>query len=312
MMHTSGSLISVAAICTFWLMPLLRRSILHERPAADRFFGATPPHAGARGPRQSLQRAEIGHHVDDGELRVQPSLFREIAEAIEIVAGPRMPERQDAPFVWPDDVHQDSHQRALAGPVRTEQAEDLTLLDVEGDALERGRLPVALGQVLEGNDGHGRNAILCDRDRCAAIVAADILSAIVSLMLEPGETVGHFQILKQLGAGGMGVVYLAEDLQLGRRLALKVLTAERDPVAVRRFLREAQAASALDHPNIATVFEVVETHSPPFIAMAYCPGETLRDRILRGPLSLNETCAIIEQIALALDCAHASGVVPGI
>ena len=128
-------------------------------------------------------------------------------------------------------------------------------------------------------------------------------------MLEPGETVGHFQILKQLGAGGMGVVYLAEDLQLGRRVALKVLTAERDPVAVRRFLREAQAASALDHPNIATVFEVVETHSPPFIAMAYCPGETLRDRILRGPLSLNETCAIIEQIALALDCAHASGVV---
>ena len=128
-------------------------------------------------------------------------------------------------------------------------------------------------------------------------------------MLEPSETVGHFQILKQLGAGGMGVVYLAEDLQLGRRVALKVLTAERDPVAVRRFLREAQAASALDHPNIATVFEVGETHSPPFIAMAYCPGETLRDRILRGPLSLIETCAIVEQIALALDCAHASGVV---
>ena len=102
-------------------------------------------------------------------------------------------------------------------------------------------------------------------------------------MLEPSETVGHFQILKQLGAGGMGVVYLAEDLQLGRRVALKVLTAERDPVAVRRFLREAQAASDLDHPNIATVFEVCETHSPPFIAMAYCPGETLRDRILRGP-----------------------------
>ena len=127
-------------------------------------------------------------------------------------------------------------------------------------------------------------------------------------MLEPRDTVGHFQI-QQLGAGGMGVVYLAEDLQLGRRVALKVLTAERDPVAVRRFLREAQAASALDHPNIATVFEVAETHSPPFIAMAYCPGETLRDRIVRGPLSLIETCAIVEQIALALDCAHASGVV---
>jgi dienelactone hydrolase/tRNA A-37 threonylcarbamoyl transferase component Bud32 len=128
-------------------------------------------------------------------------------------------------------------------------------------------------------------------------------------MLETNDTLGHFQILKQLGAGGMGVVYLAEDRQLGRRVALKVLTAERDPVAVRRFLREAQAASALDHPNIATVFEVAATHSPPFIAMAYCPGETLRDRILRGPLSLNESCAILEQIALALDCAHASGVV---
>src|SRR4029079_1860685 len=135
-------------------------------------------------PGQSLQRAEIGHHVDDGELRVESALFREIAEPIEIVAGPRMPERQDAPLVWPDDVHQDSHERALAGPVGAQQAEDLALLDIEGDALERWRLPVALGQAVEGNDGHARNAILCDADR-------------------------HYLCLPRLGARDPGAICLA-------------------------------------------------------------------------------------------------------
>jgi len=128
-------------------------------------------------------------------------------------------------------------------------------------------------------------------------------------MLEVGATVGHFRILKQLGAGGMGVVYLVEDLQLGRRAALKVLAADHDPVAIRRLVREAQAASSLDHANIATVFEVNEAHSPPFIAMAYCPGETVRDRIVRGPLPISEVSAILEQIARGLACAHAAGVV---
>ena len=128
-------------------------------------------------------------------------------------------------------------------------------------------------------------------------------------MLQEGSTVGHFRIVGQIGAGGMGVVYLAEDLRLGRRVALKVLTAAHDAVAVRRFLGEARTASSLDHPNIAAVFEVGEEHSPPFIAMAYCPGETLRDRILRGPLPLTATAGILEQVASALACAHASGVV---
>ena len=129
------------------------------------------------------------------------------------------------------------------------------------------------------------------------------------MILTPGATLGHFRIIERLGAGGMGAVYLAEDLQLGRRVALKVLLSDHDPVAARRLLREAQVASTLDHPNIAPVFAVGETGELPYIAMAYCPGETLRQRIERGALSIPETVAVLEQVALALACAHAAGVV---
>jgi dienelactone hydrolase/predicted Ser/Thr protein kinase len=129
------------------------------------------------------------------------------------------------------------------------------------------------------------------------------------MVLAAGETVGHFRVLRQLGAGGMGVVYLAEDLQLGRQVAIKVLNAAHDPAAARRFLREARAASALDHPNIAAIHEIVEHDGTPLIVMAYCPGETLQARLAHGALSLPETAAITVQVSAALAAAHAAGIV---
>lgn len=126
-----------------------------------------------------------------------------------------------------------------------------------------------------------------------------------------GAVVSHYKIVEQIGAGGMGVVYLAEDEQLHRQVALKFISplAAADEHAQRRFLREAQAASALDHPNIATVYEVGNYQTQPFIAMAYYRGETLKRRIERGALPIPEAASIAEHIAEALQAAHDGGVV---
>jgi eukaryotic-like serine/threonine-protein kinase len=127
-----------------------------------------------------------------------------------------------------------------------------------------------------------------------------------------GSTVSHYRILDRLGGGGMGVVYKAIDLKLDRPVALKFLAAQRGAAEEhkRRFIREAKAASALDHPNICTVYEIDETPDGAlFIAMALCEGETLRDRIARGPLPVGEAVAIAEQIAAGLARAHGRGIV---
>jgi eukaryotic-like serine/threonine-protein kinase len=127
-----------------------------------------------------------------------------------------------------------------------------------------------------------------------------------------GSTVSHYRILDRLGGGGMGVVYKAVDLKLDRPVALKFLSSQRGAAEEhkRRFIREARAASALDHPNICTVYEIDETPDGAlFIAMALCEGETLRDRIARGPLPVGEAVAIAEQIAAGLARAHGRGIV---
>lgn len=124
-----------------------------------------------------------------------------------------------------------------------------------------------------------------------------------------GTTVSHYRVLEELGAGGMGVVYLADDLRLDRKVALKFLAPDvRDEHAADRLHREARAASALDHPNIATVYEFDQWNGRTFVAMAYYAGETLRARLERGPLATDEVVSIVSQIADGLAAAHAAGI----
>lgn len=126
-----------------------------------------------------------------------------------------------------------------------------------------------------------------------------------------GQTVSHYRIVDSVGSGGMGVVYRAEDLRLGRTVALKFLPDHiRDAVRHRRFVVEAQAASSLDHPNICTIFEIDETpDGRVFIAMAYYGGETLRDRIARGIVSTELAVRYAVQIAEGLAAANKAGIV---
>jgi serine/threonine protein kinase len=126
-----------------------------------------------------------------------------------------------------------------------------------------------------------------------------------------GSSISHYKIVEKLGEGGMGVVYKAEDTTLERSVALKFLADHlmNDEEAKKRFLREAKAAAALHHPNICPVYEIAEADGKTFISMAYIEGETLEDKIAKGPLAIREALEIGQQIAKGLQAAHEKAIV---
>ena len=135
----------------------------------------------------------------------------------------------------------------------------------------------------------------------------------VSNAIDPltGRVLSHYRLDERLGAGGMGVLYRATDLKLGRAVAIKLLARHlvSDEAAKARFVREARAASALDHPNIANIYEIGEEDGELFIAMALYEGETLKQRLEKGGLGVEEALDVLRQVALGLAAAHRAGIV---
>ncbi|HEY6118820.1 MAG TPA: protein kinase, partial [Pyrinomonadaceae bacterium] len=126
-----------------------------------------------------------------------------------------------------------------------------------------------------------------------------------------GQIISHYRMIGKIGSGGMGVVYEAEDVRLGRRVALKFLLEQHaeDPRALQRFTREARAVSSLNHPNICTLYEVEEHDGRPVIVMELLEGDSLKDRIRSGPIPYDELLYIGTQVAAGLQAAHSKGIV---
>ena len=160
-------------------------------------------------------------------------------------------------------------------------------------------------EALLAADAHADEATLA----MPAQVAAEMFAA--PQTLQPGQSLNHYTIVSQLGAGGMGVVYLAEDTRLHRKVALKVLPTPftQQPDRIRRFRQEAQAASALSHPNILTIYEIGETKATHFIATEFVAGQTLRTWLPGNEAALVTKLDLAVQIASALAAAHAAGII---
>ena len=124
-----------------------------------------------------------------------------------------------------------------------------------------------------------------------------------------GQTISHYRVLRELGGGGMGLLYVAEDLRLGRRVAVKFIRGTSSKQALDRLKREAKALSTLNHPNICTIYEIEENEGRPFIVMELLEGESLKERLQRKPLAFEELLEIALQAADAIEAAHAKGII---
>ena len=148
-------------------------------------------------------------------------------------------------------------------------------------------------------------------EKPAANEVASVIIKSETKHLEAGKCFGHYEIIRQIGAGGMGEVYLAKDKKLDRKVAIKILNEKfsREESNLQRFIREAKAASALNHPNILVIHEIGEAKKANFIVSEYVEGETLREIIGKSPMKLSEVLDISIQIASALTAAHSSNIV---
>src|SRR5438132_3016895 len=160
-------------------------------------------------------------------------------------------------------------------------------------------------------------ALLASRQRAASFIETSAVGLATRIIengqadLLVGQTIGHYKISERIGTGGMGDVYLATDIVAGRKAALKLLPLRftGDAERLRRFQQEAHAVVGLNHPNILTVYEIGEDHSIHYIASELIEGETLRDRLTRGPMQLSEAVDVAIQVASALAAAHNAGIV---
>jgi eukaryotic-like serine/threonine-protein kinase len=160
-------------------------------------------------------------------------------------------------------------------------------------------------------------ALLGSRQRAESFIEKPAVGLAIKIIQDGqdhslvGEKIGHYKIAESIGTGGMGEVYLATDIVAGRKAALKLLPLRftGDAERLKRFQQEARAVVGLNHPNILTVYEIGEDHSIQYIASELIEGETLRDRLTRGPMHLNEAVDIAIQVASALAAAHHAGIV---
>src|SRR5438477_5463873 len=201
-------------------------------------------------------------------------------------------------------------------PERWAQIEELFHRAADSDPQRR---RVVLDEAC-GNDSELREqveALLSSdhsaRSKMQAAVRSEFESVAFSLI---GKTVSHYRILGGVGGGGMGLVYRAEDIKLGRRVAIKFLPEEsaKDPAALQRFEREARSASALEHPNICPIYEFGEHEGQPFLVMQLLDGQTLRELIAsaepgKPPLSMHKLIDIAIQISAGLHAAHSQGII---